>query len=281
MTISDTTRSIIRIVNGEHKIEGGGFDVRRPFPIRALDHVDPFLLLDEAGPIKPNADGDMNFHPHRGFETLTYILSGDILSQDSSGFKEVFHSGDVEWTTAGSGIVHGASTLPDSEPMYGIQLWVNLPAAKKLIPPKSVRVTSDSIPLVSGKGYEARIIAGSAEGVTGPAQTTWPILYAHYKLDEGAEVSLDVPQEYAAMIYLMHGAINIADKNLTDGQLGILSDTGNIVFKATAKTELLLLASKPIGESVARYGPFVMNTREEVFQAFDDFNNGKFPMPSV
>src|ERR1043165_8366094 len=128
-TISKT-RSLFRIVNGEHKIEGSGFDVRRPFPIRALDHVDPFLLLDEAGPIRPSGDGDMNDHPHRGFETLTYILSGDILSHDSSGFKDVFHAGDVEWTTAGRGIVHGARTLPDSAPMYGIQLWVNLPAAK-------------------------------------------------------------------------------------------------------------------------------------------------------
>src|SRR5690242_12655267 len=96
------TRTLVRTVPGERKLEGGGFPVRRPFPTRALDHVDPFLLLDEAGPIEPRADGDMNDHPHRGFETLTYILSGDLLSHDSTGFKDIFHSGDVEWTTAGS-----------------------------------------------------------------------------------------------------------------------------------------------------------------------------------
>src|SRR5690349_4486578 len=139
-SINSSVRTLIRTINGEHKIEGGGFDVRRPFPIQSLSHVDPFLLLDEAGPIPPKTDGDMNDHPHRGFETLTYILSGDLLSHDSSGFKDIFHKGDVEWTTAGSGIVHGGAPLADSEPMRGIQLWVNLPSEKKFIAPKSTRI---------------------------------------------------------------------------------------------------------------------------------------------
>lgn len=283
MTNTDTpSRTLVCTVNGEHKLEGGGFPVRRPFPTHTLDHVDPFLLLDEAGPIAPHDDGDMNDHPHRGFETLTYILSGDLLSHDSSGFKDTFHAGDVEWTTAGSGIVHGARTLPGSAPMRGIQLWVNLPSDKKWIEPKSKRITAESIPTVIGNGYSATVIAGSAEGVTAAAQTTWPILYVYYKLDANAKVSLDIPEGYNAMLYVMKGVVTlVANSKLTEGQLGILSEEGRVEFSATEKSELLLLASKPIDEPVARYGPFVMNTREEVFQAFDDFNNGKFKMPEA
>jgi redox-sensitive bicupin YhaK (pirin superfamily) len=277
MTIS-TARTLIRIVTGEHKLEGGGFPVRRPFPTHSLDHVDPFLLLDEAGPIAPHDDGDMNDHPHRGFETLTYILSGDLLSHDSTGFKDIFHAGDVEWTTAGSGIVHGGAPLPGSIPMHGIQLWVNLPRAKKWIAPKSTRVVAATIPTVQRQGYSVKVIAGTAEGVTGPVQTTWPILYLNYSLEPGAIVSVDVSSEYNAMLYIMQGEASFAEKKLAEGQLGILSEGGAVEFSnaSDGKTELLLLASQPIGEPVARYGPFVMNEREEVYQAFDDFNAGKF-----
>jgi redox-sensitive bicupin YhaK (pirin superfamily) len=218
----------------------------------------------------------MNDHPHRGFETLTYILSGDLLSHDSTGFKDIFHRGDVEWTTAGSGIVHGGAPLPGSIPMHGIQLWVNLPRAKKMIAPKSTRVVAATIPTVKRQGYSVKVIAGSAEDVTGPVQTTWPILYLHYSLEPGATVSVEVNEEYNAMLYVMQGAAMFSGKKLAEGQLGILGGEGSVEFTSDDKTELLLLASAPIGEPVARYGPFVMNEREEVFAAFDDFNAGKF-----
>ncbi|HYM19965.1 MAG TPA: pirin family protein [Candidatus Kapabacteria bacterium] len=278
-------RTLVRTVTGEHKLEGGGFPVRRPFPTHVLDHVDPFLLLDEAGPFPPQEDGDMNDHPHRGFETLTYVLSGDFLSHDSTGFKDVFHTGDVEWTTAGSGIVHGGAPITGSTPMRGIQLWVNLPKAKKWIDPKSTRVEAATIPSIerSDSGYAVKVLAGSAEGVTGPVQTTWPILYLHYKLQAGATVSLDTNQAQDVMLYVLRGSIALSgNDNVSEGQLGILSNGDRVEFSnaADGKTELLLLGSEPIGEPVARYGPFVMNEREEVFQAFDDFNNGKFPMPT-
>jgi redox-sensitive bicupin YhaK (pirin superfamily) len=279
---NSTTRTLLRKVDGERKIEGGGFPVRRPFPTQTLDHVDPFLLLDEAGPIAPHGSGDMNDHPHRGFETLTYILSGDLLSHDSSGFKDIFHSGDVEWTTAGSGIVHGGAPIVGSVPMRGIQLWVNLPRAEKWIAPKSTRVAAATIPTVERPEYSVKVLAGSAEGAIGPVQTTWPILYLHYSLGSGATVSLEVNEEYHAMLYVMQGAAAFSgNKKLAEGQLGILGERGRIEFSnaSDGKTELLLLASEPIGESVARYGPFVMNEREEIFQAFDDFNAGKFGMP--
>ena len=272
-------RSLVRTVSGEHKIEGPGIEVRRPFPIRALDHVDPFLLLDEAGPSAPRTSDDMGDHPHRGFETLTYLLSGSLLSHDSSGFKDTFHSGDVEWTTAGSGIVHGGRPI-GNETMHGIQLWVNLPRDKKWIAPKSSRIEAASIPNVTNteRGYTARIISGKAEGTEGPVNTTWPITYLHYTIEKGGAVSLETTEGQNAMLYVLRGQVDVNGGNVHEGQLGILSDGKSIEFSSDDGAELIVLASEPIGEPVARYGPFVMNEREEVFQAFDDFNAGKFPM---
>ncbi len=263
-------------------MEGDGFPVRRPFPTRALDHVDPFLLLDDAGPIQPkSADNpDMNDHPHRGFETLTYFLSGRALGHDSSGFQDTFYPGDIEWTTAGSGIIHGARTL-GPEPTHGIQLWVNLPKSKKWIAPKSQRIPAGSVPTVEREGYSVKVLGGAAEGMEGPAKPTWPILYLHYTLKPNGAVSLEVPNGYNAMLYVLRGAVNVADGTIGDGQLGILSDGHDVEFADASENEaeLLLLAAEPINEPVARYGPFVMNTRDEVFQAFDDFNAGKFGTP--
>ena len=279
-----TLRTVARVVDGEHKLEGGGFLVRRPFPTHALDHVDPFLLLDEAGPIQPKSDGDMNDHPHRGFETLTYVLSGQLFSHDSSGFEDVFHTGDVEWTTAGSGIVHGGAALEAGGPARGIQLWVNLPREQKMIAPKSARIAAASIPKIVNRTqhYEVNVLAGNAEGTEGPVQTTWPILYLHYKIDAGGNISLAVPQKHNIMVYVLRGNISLGEDHLEEGQLGILTE-GDLVEIANAAipAEILVLGGAPIGEPVARYGPFVMNTRDEVFQAFDDFRAGKFPMPKA
>lgn len=283
------TRKLIRLVPAIRALEGDGFPVRRPFPTHGLDHVDPFLLLDEAGPIQPKngPDPDMNDHPHRGFETLTYFLSGTAFGHDSSGFQDTFHPGDIEWTTAGAGIIHGAATQ-GTEPMHGVQLWVNLPKSKKGIPPKSQRIAASAVPMIERVGYRVKVLGGAAEGVEGPAKPTWPILYLHYTLKPNGTAKLDVPEKYNAMIYVLRGAVNIGNDaigndalgndRVGEGELGMLSKDGNVEFSniAEGETELLLLAAEPIGEPVARYGPFVMNTREEVFQAFDDFKAGKF-----
>jgi redox-sensitive bicupin YhaK (pirin superfamily) len=275
----DKTRTLIRKQQSERALEGDGFPVRRPFPTHGLDHVDPFLLLDEAGPIEPKneANPNMNDHPHRGFETLTYFLSGTAFGHDSSGFEDTFYPGDIEWTTAGAGIIHGAATR-GSEPMRGIQLWVNLPKSKKWIPPKSQRIPAASVPTVVREGYQVNVLAGVAEGVEGPAKTTWPILYLHYALQPNGSATLEVPEQYHAMIYVLRGGVTIGNDTIREGELGILSDAGAVAFSNSAEvgTELLLLGAEPIREPVARYGPFVMNTREEVFQAFDDFRAGKF-----
>ena len=288
-TSKDTkTRSLERIVNGEITIEGGGFQVRRPFPTRALDHVDPFLLLDEAGPIqhKPGDEDGLPDHPHRGFETLTYILEGETRSHDSTGFVDDFYAGDVEWTTAGRGIVHGGgpteNTRQHGGSMRGFQLWVNLPAAKKMIPPQSLRIKAESIPIIQDveSGYTLKVLGGNVAGVRGPINTTWPILYLHYAVQPGGHALLDVPIGQNIMLYVFRGGISVGKEaaRLNAGQLGILSAGDQIAFVNTSDeiAELIVLGAPPIGEPVARYGPFVMNTREEVFQAFDDYNAGKF-----
>jgi len=282
------TREITRIVQGEITIEGGGFQVRRPFPTRAIDHVDPFLLLDEAGPIqhKPGDEDGLPDHPHRGFETLTYVLEGETRSHDSTGFVDDFHAGDVEWTTAGRGIIHGGGPTPYTRQhggsMRGFQIWVNLPAAKKWIAPQSLRIKAESIPLIedANSGYKLKVLGGEAAGIRGPINTTWPILYLHYTVQPGGHAMLDVPAGQNIMLYVFHGGVSVGKEasRLTAGQLGILSDGDQLAIANTSDeiAELLVLGAEPINEPIARYGPFVMNTRDEVFQAFDDFNAGKF-----
>lgn len=279
-------RTLQRIVEGQLTLEGDGFTVRRPFPTRTLDHVDPFLLLDEAGPIehKPGKESGLSDHPHRGFETLTYILEGEMESHDSTGFLDIFYPGDVEWTTAGRGIIHGGgpSNTSDSKNarMHGFQIWVNLPRSKKWIEPKSQRITAAQIPVIENvdRGYQVKVLGGNAENVQGPVKTTWPILYLHYKLQPGGGVTLDVPQNDNVMLYVFKGAIKVDTEKVNAGRLGILSDGNYVEFSNASndEAELIVLGGQPIGEPVARYGPFVMNEREEVFQAFDDYNAGKF-----
>jgi quercetin 2,3-dioxygenase len=275
---------LIRKVDGQVTIEGGGFTVKRPFPTRALDHVDPFLLLDEAGPIehKPGDEDGLPDHPHRGFETLTYILEGETESHDSTGFRDNFYAGDVEWTTAGRGIVHGGGptehTRVHGGAMRGFQIWVNLPKAQKLIAPKSTRIAAKDIPVITDDRFSVKVIGGNAHGVVGPLSTTWPITYLHYTLEPDAVITLTVTDSDNAMLYVFEGGVRIDDEELAAGQLGILSSGNTINFSnaSDGKTQLLLLAGAPINEPIARYGPFVMNTREEVFQAFDHYNAGKF-----
>lgn len=279
-----SVRSIQRTVEGQLTIEGGGFTVRRPFPTRALDHVDPFLLLDEAGPIehKPGDEDGLPDHPHRGFETLTYILEGETESHDSTGFRDNFYAGDVEWTTAGRGIVHGGGpterTRVEGGAMRGFQIWVNLPKSQKWTQPKSTRIAAKDIPVRTGDRFSVKVIGGSAHGAAGPLNTTWPITYLHYTLEAGAAVTANVAEADNVMLYVFEGDVRVGDEQLSAGQLGILSSGDAISFSNASggRTQLLLLGGAPINEPVARNGPFVMNTREEVFQAFDDFNAGKF-----
>jgi hypothetical protein len=251
--------------------------------------VDPFLLLDHLGPVKwgPGEGIGAPDHPHRGFETVTYLLSGGFQHKDSAGHAGKLGPGDVQWMTAGSGVVH--SELPSDEfmrdggVMHGFQIWVNLPARDKMIQPHYQEIPASRIPeAVSADGkVKVRVVAGEALGQTAMIETRTPIYYLHFTIQPGGEIMQDVPSGYNALVYLISGEVKAGreQKPVHEGQMARLGDGDAVSLAvaagATAPADLLLLAGQPLNEPVARYGPFVMNTRDEIEQAFRDYQAGR------
>lgn len=282
-------RKIIQIVNAVRTLEGGGFPVRRPFPIAGLLDVDPFLLLDHLGPVNwgPGEGIGAPDHPHRGFETVTYLLSGEMEHKDSAGHSGKLTPGDVQWMTAGSGVVH--SELPSEKfmreggTMHGFQIWVNLPSKDKMIPPRYQEISASDIPVAQDEDEKVsvRVIAGKALGVEAVIDTHTPIIYLHYTLQPGGSIEQEIPSDHNALVYVISGEamLGINKKKLGEGQLGTMSTGDSLLLKnpdnAEQPVDLLILAGIPIGESLARHGPFVMNTDEEIRQAIDDYRTGK------
>jgi hypothetical protein len=277
------------IVNASETLEGGGFRVRRPFPGRVLDHLDPFLLLDEMGPedARPGEAKGAPDHPHRGFETVTYLLAGEMEHRDSQGNVGRIGPGDVQWMTAGDGVVHSELPSPrilaEGGRMHGFQLWVNLPRAAKRTRPRYQDLRAADLPGAETPDGRARVrvIAGAALGAGAPARTHTPILYVHASLEPGGALSLPAPSGWTAFAYPFRGRVRVGrDGRLARaGQLAILEgDGGELALAADAETgpaEVLVLAGEPIGEPVARYGPFVMNTEEELVEAIADYRAGR------
>lgn len=280
-------RPVDRIITAHRQREGGGFIVRRPFPGAELSHLDPFLLIDEMGPADygPGEAVGAPDHPHRGFETVTYMLEGEFEHEDSAGHRGTLRPGDVQWMTAGAGIVH--SEMPSAEirrdggRVHGFQIWINLPAVDKMHRPRYQELAAANIPAgVSDDGQAAvRVIAGSALGVSAAIDTRIPITFQDWTLKTGADVEVAVPAEEQAMVYVFAGALRIGDDEhvIGDGQLARLGtgDTVRLRHAGDGPARALLLAGKPIREPVARYGPFVMNTEAELHQAFADYQSGK------
>jgi redox-sensitive bicupin YhaK (pirin superfamily) len=262
--------------------------VHRAFPRE--QEFDPFLLLDEMGPLDIAAGEDRGFpdHPHRGFETVTYVLEGNVEHLDSRGHHGNIGPGDVQWMTAGSGLVH--SEMPAAEirkkggRLHGFQLWVNLPRRDKLMAPRYQEIPAASIPTAqSADGrIKVKVIAGEALGARAAIETRTPIIYQHWELEPGAGIEQPVPQDYRAFAYVFEGQ-GIFGTSATAAkkeQMVVFSGDGQSVkfanppgAKSTLK--LLLLAGVPLGEPIAHYGPFVMNTEEELHQAFHDYRSGK------
>jgi hypothetical protein len=283
---SNAIREPDRVVTAHRQREGAGFIVRRPFPTQGLDLVDPFLLLDEMGPVeyRPGEAVGAPDHPHRGFETITYMLEGQFEHEDSAGHKGVLGPGDVQWMTAGAGIVH--SEMPSREirdkggRVHGFQIWVNLPARLKMTRPRYQEVSGSRIPqAASGDGRaRVRVIAGEALGTSALIDTYIPIVYQDWTLDAGADVSVALRQEQQAMVYVFQGSVRVGDEGseIRDGQLAILAPGDAARLRgAQGGGRLLLLAGVPTREPVARYGPFVMNTQAEIVQAVRDYQSGK------
>jgi len=279
-------RSVARVFTAPEAHDGDGVELRRAFPGNALMDLDPFLLLDQMGPmdVAPGKARGFPPHPHRGFETVTYLLSGEMQHRDSWGNHGVLRPGDVQWMTAGSGLVHselpGESLVRDGGRLHGFQLWINLPRRDKMIRPRYQDTTAARIPVArNGDGtVAAKVIAGEALGTKGVIDTRIPILYVHLTLQPGAEYTQEVPRSENAFAFVIEGEGRFA--NTRAGQYGVVlfdrgGDAVRISNPGKKPLSLLLIAGEPIGEPVARYGPFVMNSRDELQQAVEDFREGR------
>jgi quercetin 2,3-dioxygenase len=282
------TRTPAQIVPSLRTTEGGGVPIRRSFPTARLDDVDPFLLFDHLGPLEFKPGQNLGFpdHPHRGFETVTYLLEGLFEHRDSFGHRGLLEPGDVQWMTAGSGLVHsempGTELVRNGGILHGFQIWVNLPRVDKMKPPHYQELKAAAIPKVENADgtVKARVIAGTALGQKGAVETHTPILYVHYTLAPGASVVQEIPRKQNAVAYVINGTASFegAVEQAAEGRLAIFAHDGEqirVTNTGTGPLDLLVLAGEPLGEPVARYGPFVMNTKEELYQAVEDFRNGK------
>ena len=256
---------------------------RRPLPTLGLEYVDPFLLVDEMGPVeyKPGEAVGAPDHPHRGFETVTYILDGAVEHEDSAGHRGRIGPGDVQWMTAGAGIVHSEEPVPEflenGGRAHGFQIWVNLPTRLKMTKPRYQEVQAARIPRAVTPDGKARgvIIAGAALGVRAVIDTHTPIVYQDWTLDRGGDVTIAVAPDHSAMVYAFEGSVEIGERAVRDGELAILGDGDAVRVRSAEGGRILLLAGVPHREPVARYGPFVMNTELELEQAFRDFRSGR------
>jgi redox-sensitive bicupin YhaK (pirin superfamily) len=256
-----------------------------------LEFVDPFLLIDEMGPsdYAPAEATGAPDHPHRGFETVTYLLEGEFEHEDSAGHRGVIRPGDVQWMTAGGGVVH--SEMPSARirekggRVHGFQIWVNLPAKSKMTRPRYQGIPAERIPeaKTSDGRAKVRVIAGEALGARAVIDTHTPIVFQDWTIAPEAEtdVTVDLPRDHQAMVYVFGGAVRLGDegREIREGQLALLGPGDAVRFRGvpegTDPGRLLLLAGVPLHEPVARYGPFVMNTRDQLLQAFSDFESGR------
>ena len=290
--VNEGVREISRIVTAHKQREGGGFIVRRPFPSYGLNVVDPFLLIDEMGPVDyaPGQAVGAPDHPHRGFETVTYVLEGEMEHEDSAGHRGSLRPGDVQWMTAGAGIIHSEepsrALREKGGRIHGFQIWINLPARLKMTRPRYQEIPAARIPVAeSADGLaRVRVIAGEALGAGAVIDTHTPITYQDWTVAEGADLTLPLAREQHAVVYVFEGNVRLGNgddkeaggRPVADGQMAILTDGDAVRFRGVAGGgRFLLLSGVPLGEPVARYGPFVMNNEAEIDQAVQDYQSGR------
>ncbi|MGN6183335.1 MAG: pirin family protein [Thermoanaerobaculia bacterium] len=280
-----TTRSIAHVVHATPQLEGEGMVVTRPFPTARLDHLDPFLLLDRLGPVThgPGEAKGAPDHPHRGFETVTYVLEGAIEHEDSQGNRGRIGPGDVQWMTAGAGVIH--SEMPSEEirrnggRVHGFQLWVNLPRRDKMMKPRYQELRASEIPTaVSADGLtHVTVLAGESLGTQASIDTRTPIVYLHVRLSAGAQFTQSMPSTHNAFAFVISGEAQIGNRTVGENDTVIFGQDGDSISIASKSgAELLLIGGVPLNEPVARYGPFVMNYPGEIRQAMIDYQNGTF-----
>jgi len=262
--------------------DGAGVRLTRMIGTPQVDMVDPFLMLDRFDNDDPGAYvGGFPDHPHRGFETVTIMLDGKMRHRDSTGGEGVIGPGDVQWMTAGRGIIHSEMPEQIEGRMRGFQLWVNLPATEKMNPPAYQDITVDTIPVVEGEGTRVHVVAGAYENAEGPAKSHTPIRLLRVELAPGTAWTVTTEPGRNTFFCLYEGSVSGADSQGRDKQaaapsLAVLAGTGETTLRAGSKGAALFLGEgAPIGEPVARYGPFVMNSKDELIQAFQDFESGR------
>jgi redox-sensitive bicupin YhaK (pirin superfamily) len=290
---SGIARPVKRVVTAHQQKEGAGFEIWRPFPGEvSFAEADPFLLLDQLGPTTygPAEAAGAPWHPHRGFETVSYVIDGEISHHDTNGGGGVIREGDTQWMTAGSGILH--DELPTERmyrkggTMHAVQLWVNLPSTLKMTPPRYQPITADTLNLTASDdgGALVRIIAGDLGEFKGPGSTYTPITYLHATISADAELALPWSRDFSAMAYVLSGRGFAGEelRPIADHQLVIFGQGDRIVLRAaktqngdTKALDVLLLGGLPIREPLAHYGPFVMNTHDEIVQTIEDFRRGR------
>ena len=279
-----SSRKVVRVVRGMPTSDGAGVKLTRVIGQQQLPDLDPFLMLDQFGTDNPG-DYIAGFpdHPHRGFETVTYMLDGRMRHRDNHGHEGVLVPGSVQWMTAGRGIVHSEMPEQQAGRMRGFQLWLNLPARDKMTAPKYQEFGPEKIPVATpAPGVHVKVIAGQVAEAKGPiAQPATDPIYLDVELEAGARFSHVLPADHAGFVFVYEGSVQIgtgASAVLVGShELGVLSAGAEVELEGRAPTSrAILVAGKPLREPVAKYGPFVMNTREELMRAFDDYQNGRF-----
>lgn len=275
-------RPVERLIAGTATSDGAGVKLTRVLTQNLQRRLDPYLMLDAFGTDRPeDYIGGFPDHPHRGFETITYMIAGRMRHRDSAGHEGLLANGGVQWMTAGRGVIH--SELPEQEDgvMEGFQLWLNLPARDKMTAPWYRDFQHEDIPeFTTGENVTARVIAGSSHGIDGAMQreVTQP-LYLDLHFNGPASFTQALPVTHNAFVYVYRGSLKIGDTIVPEQRMAILrnqDDADGVVLQADGPTRALLIAGQPLGEPIAQYGPFVMNTNEEIFQAVEDFRAGRF-----
>ncbi|BDX29556.1 short-chain dehydrogenase [Mycobacterium antarcticum] len=290
---TDTSRPVRSVTTGPRGYEGEGFPVVRAFAGVSAAALDPFVHMDEMGEVEyePGEPRGTDWHPHRGFETVTYMIDGRFAHQDSHGGGGLITDGATQWMTAGSGILHietpPAELVESGGTFHGIQLWVNLPRKDKFATPRYQAIEGGQVKLLSSDdgGALVRIIAGEIDDQQGPGSTYTPITLAHTTIAPGARLDVPWNRDFNALVYVLagEGAVGPVGKPIRAGQLAVMGPGDRITVAANASQdsrtpamEVLLLGGKPIREPVFHYGPFVMNSKAELIQAMEDYNAGKF-----
>jgi quercetin 2,3-dioxygenase len=272
------TRTVSNVLYGE-VVSMGGMPIRQPFPTQNVERIDPFLLLHHHKTTAGEPFEGVGAHPHRGFSPVSFIFEGSLRHQDSRGNDSVISAGGIQWMNSGMGIIHSERPVDTNADLELIQLWINIPAAHKMDQPVYVPVTAEEAGSFKSENglVSARIFAGEILGAKGKVKSLSPVNAATFEVKKGGRISIPIPVDHSAFIYLLDGGINLEGYGLVEGKNAVVfkMDGNGITFEATENTRILFMTGKPLDEKVVSYGPFVMNSQTQIMEAMRDYQMGK------